>query len=124
MSRIISAPQRALRADRQVPVGMIAIEQLREGAIRERRRHVLQLQQPVQPQVADAIELALLEPRPDQHVAHQLEAGAEIPLERRQADDGGVVADVDVQLRADAPERLVHVERRLDRRSPRRACRR
>ena len=36
----------------------------------------------------------------------------EKPLERRQADHGRVVADVDVQLRADAPQRFVHVERR------------
>ena len=36
----------------------------------------------------------------------------EIPLERRQAEDGRVVADVDVELRADPAERLVHVERR------------
>ena len=84
MSRIISERSAPFGADRQVAVGMIAIEQLREGAIGERRRHVLQLQQPVQPQVADAIELALLEPRPDQHVAHQLEAATEIALERRQ----------------------------------------
>ena len=112
MSRIISARSDPSDADRQVAVRMVAIEQLRERAIGQRRRHVLQLQQPVQPQIADAIELALLEPRADQHVAHQLEAAIEIALERRQAEDGGVVTDVDVELRADAAERLVDVERR------------
>jgi len=93
-----------------MPVRMMAIEELGEGAIGQRRRHLLQLQQPVEPQVADAIELALLEARLEQHVAHQLEAAREIALQRRQAEHGRVVPDVDVELRADPAERLVHVQ--------------
>ena len=112
MSRIISARSDPLGADRQVPVGMVAIEQLRERAIGERRRHVLQLQQPVAAagrgrdrtraaRSAAAISMSRTSSRPRSRIA----------LERRQAEDRGVVADVDVELRADAAERFVHVER-------------
>ena len=73
----------------------------------------LQLQQPVQAQIADAIELALLEARPDRPCrATSSRPRAEIPLERRQAEHRRVVADVGVELRADPRQRFVHVERR------------
>ena len=113
--RDVSERQRAQRpfgADRHVSVRVIAVEQLREHAIGERRRHVAELQQTIEPQLAHAIELALLQTRPDQHVGDQLEPLIEKPAERRQADQRRVVADVGVELRTDPSQRFVDVERR------------
>ena len=90
---------------------MIAVEQLRERAVGQRRRHVLQLQQPVQAKIADAIELALLEPRPDQHVADQIEPAIEMALQRGQPEHGRVVPDVEIELRANPPQCFLTVER-------------
>ena len=53
---------------------MVRIQQLGEGAVGERRRHVAQLHEPVEPQLADAIEVPLVEPRTDEHVGEHRDA--------------------------------------------------
>ena len=51
--------QRFLGADRQVPVGVLGIEQLGEDAVGDGRRQIAELDEPVEPQLAHAIEVAL-----------------------------------------------------------------
>ena len=49
--------QRGFTAERHVAVGMAAVEQLDERAIGDRARHVAKLREPVQAQLADALEI-------------------------------------------------------------------
>ena len=90
---------------------MAAVEQLGEHAVGDRRRQVAKLQQPMQAQLPHAIDFPLLEARPHHHVGDELEAAIQKSLQRRQADDGGVVADVGLELCADPAQRFVDIER-------------
>ena len=94
-------------------VGMAAIQLLGEHSIGNRGRQIAELKQPMHAQVAHAIDFPLLEARPQDHVGHQLEAAIQESLQRRQANNRGVVADIGVELRADAAQRFVDVEGRI-----------
>ncbi len=59
-----SRSQRLLGADRQVAIRMVAVEQPQERPLGHRRRHLAQLQQPVDAQVAHALEIRVVEARP------------------------------------------------------------
>ena len=60
-----------LAAERRVAVRMRAVQQPDERAIGDRARHVAQLRQPVQPQLAHALEVGLGERRPRDDVGEQ-----------------------------------------------------
>ena len=91
---------------------MRAVQQPDERAIGDRAGHVAQLRQPVQPQLAHAREVVLSQRRPRDDVGEQRERRAAanrlrtVTLATRR-----VGADVGVELRAEARERLVHLDR-------------
>ena len=116
--------ERALTADRQVPVGMALIEQFRERAVRKCRWHVSHLHEPVQTEIADAVEVSALESRALDHVAEQRETAVGETGQHRQAEQRGIGADLGVDLSADAPQRLVEPQRVERPGSPRPADRR
>ena len=63
--------QRRCGADREVPVGMLAVHQAQERALGDRGRRVLQLAEPIEPELAHAIEIGLAQARPKQDVREQ-----------------------------------------------------
>ena len=103
---------------------MVPIEELRVRAIGERRRQVAHLHQPVEPQLADPLEVGALQARPAQHVGQKDDRAIGEARQARERQDRRVRPDLGVEVSADAAERVVQLERRRDRRSPRRACRR
>ena len=54
-----------------MPVGVLAVDQAQKGAIGDGRRHVPQLRQPMQPQLAHARHVGLSYRRPDDDVGEQ-----------------------------------------------------
>ena len=90
---------------------MAAIEKLREGTIGERRRHVPNLHQPVEPEVSNAFEVRGFEPRPLNHVREQCKAARGEPFQHAQSEHACVRPDLGVDLAADAAERFVQTER-------------
>ena len=80
--------------------------------------------QAVQAQIADPLEVPVVEPRLAQHLGHQPDAAVREARSVGQAEQRRVGADLDVELRADPAERLVERRALECRRTPRRACRR
>ncbi len=74
---------------------------------------VLDLLQPLEPQVADAIEIVVREVWLDDDLSHHGETNLEKSIERRQADDHRVHAGLDIEIAADARNPVGHVERAL-----------
>jgi len=105
------AAQRSFGADRQVAVRMALVQQLRVNAIGQRRWRVAQLHEPIEPEIAHAIEIALFEPWLQHHVSEQLESARRVPREHRQFEQGAVGPDFGFELRSDAGERIVQVQR-------------
>ena len=58
-------------ADRQVSVCVIAVHQAQERALGDRGRRVLELTQPVETKLSDAIEVRLAQAWPEQDVCEQ-----------------------------------------------------
>ena len=70
--------------ERQVPVRMRAVQHARERALGERRRVILHLLQPLEPQVADAIEVVVARFGAVDDLVHDRQPGLEESIERRQ----------------------------------------
>ena len=104
--------QRRLGADRRVPVRMRAVKQFEKRAIGDRGRHVAELGQAMQPELAHAGEVGVAQRRPGDHVGEQLQCARGEAAEHGDAGDGRVRSDVGVELRAEPRERLVHLDRR------------
>ena len=119
-----SAPRSAaLVADREVAVRMRAVEQPQERALGHRRRQVLQLAQPIEPQLPDA-----RRSRPRAGSAASSWSASSARRDRRSAPASsarrrGVGADLDVVVAADARQRVGDVDRAERRRCPRPPCR-
>ena len=103
--------QRFLGADRQVPVGVLGIEQLGEDAVGDGRRQIAELDEPAEPELAHSIEVAWIQARGPHHRGEQLQCPRGVLFERRQLEQRRVGADLGIEMRADAAERLVHRER-------------
>ena len=102
--------ERGLGADRQVPVGVLAVEALHEHALGDGRRHVAQLRQAIEAQLADAIELACVQARAGRQIGQQIQAALGEPLQRRDAEQRGVGADLRVEAGAETAECLVELQ--------------
>ena len=81
------------------------------GKAAQIRIRLAQLQQPVQPQIAHALEVTLVEPGRRHHLGEQCQRRRCGPPERRQSDEGGVGADLGLELRAQASQPIVEAER-------------
>ena len=118
--------ERPLAAERRVAVRMVAVEQPDERAIGDRARHVAQLRQPMQPQLAHPLEVGLgaATAAPPCRRA----ATAPAPAKRLSAVTRRAAAASEPMSESScapiARQRLVHLDRRARRRCPRRACRR
>ncbi len=104
--------ERRLAADRRVAVGMRAVDQPQERAIGDGAGHVAHLRQAVQPQLPYAREIALAQRGADDHVRQDRERALGESAEDGDAGDRRVRSDVGVELRAEARQRLVHLDRR------------
>ena len=58
-------------ADGQVPVGMRGIQQPEERAFRHRRRKIGELTEPIEPELANTLEVGILHRRRDEHPGQQ-----------------------------------------------------
>src|SRR5215207_3633824 len=103
--------QRALRADRQVSVRVLGIEQLREDAVGDGRRQIAELDEPIEPQLAHPIEIALIQERYPDHRGEQVERSRGVLFERRQLEERRVGADLGIEMRTYPAEGFVHRER-------------
>ena len=103
----VHRPQRCFGANRQVAIGVRAVKALREHPLGDGRWHVAKLQQPVEPQVAHAVEVGGLEAGPRNHLCQQGQRRRRRPLERREPDERRIGADLGFELRAEPAERLV-----------------
>ena len=122
MSRTLSARKRSFGPDRHVAVRMSAVQQLCEHAVGDA---------PAACREAAAADAGAGRARDRLPAARsaaaspcrdELEAAIEKSLQRRQADDGGVVPDVGLELCADPARALRGRRAPNDRRSLRRAC--
>ena len=105
-------PQRLFGAERHVRVRMRAVHHLHEGAIGNRGRHVANLHEPGQPELADAIEVGDVQPRANHAIGEQRQRLRREFRKRRHREHRRVGGDVGFEVRADAGERGVHVDRR------------
>ena len=117
------AAERVLRPDRLVPVRMAAVQQPGEGAIRDRRRHVAQLDEPVQAQLADAIEIALLQSSGGRSCRRAARRPRRRPRERRQRQRASRPTRFRCPGARPCARALRARRSRPDRRTLRRACR-
>ena len=92
---------------------MRAVQHARKRAIGHRAGVVLQLTQPLQSQVANAIEVVVGEVGFGDHLVDERQAGVEKPIERGHPDHHRVHAHVEIELAADARHAIGDVERRL-----------
>ena len=92
---------------------MRSIQHPRISALRERARVVFHLLQPLEPEVADAVEIIVLEIRRRHDLVNQLQTGLEESIERRQADDDGVHAGLEIEIAADPRDAIGNLEGRL-----------
>ena len=90
---------------------MVAVNQLGEGAVGERRRHVANLHETIEPQIADAFEVTDVEPRTSRHLREERRAAVGEPRQHGQAEKRRVGSDFGVELCADASERFVERQR-------------
>ena len=90
---------------------MIAIEILREQPVSDRRGQVAKLHQAIEAQLADPVEVALIQARACHHRRQELERARRILLQRGELQQRRVGADLGVQMRPDPAERFVHGER-------------
>ncbi len=88
-----------------------AVQSLREHALGNSRRHVAQLQQTIQPQVADTFEVGGLEARARQHLGEQRHRRRLRAFERRQANERRVGSNLGVQLSPKPAKSLVQRQR-------------
>ncbi len=102
--------QRRFGSHRQVRVRMVAEEQPAERAVRQRRRHVAQLHQPVDAKFAQAPELVRIERGPRQDVGQQPQPSAGEACEHRERDHRRVGSDLGVDRRADAAQFLLQLD--------------
>ena len=89
-----------------------AVQQLQERAIGERGRHVAQLRETMQAELADAREIALAQRRPDDDVGEKRERAVGKAAEHGGTHRQRVRSDVGVELRADAGQLFVNLNRR------------
>ena len=94
-------------------VRMRAVDDARKGAIGHRAGVVLELTQPLESQVANAVEIVVGEVGGGDHLVDQRQAGVQKAIERRHADDHRVDAHIEVELAANARHPIGDVERRL-----------
>jgi hypothetical protein len=92
---------------------MRSVEDPRERALGNRRRVILELPQPLEPQVADTVEVVVVQIRGRDDLVDQFEPDIEEAIERRQSDGNRVHADLDVEVAANARHAIRDVERRL-----------
>ena len=93
-------------------VRRIAVQQPGERAVGDHAGHVAQLDEPVQPQLTHPHEIGFAECGPHDDLGQQLEAALGETTESGHAEERRVRADVDVELRADSRELLVHLDGR------------
>ncbi len=94
---------------------MAAIEAAHEQQVGQRRRRVAQLPETVHAQAGDPGHVRWVQSRPFGHVHEQLDGPFPMTRQREHREHGRVVADVGVELAADAGQRLVqrlHRQRR------------
>ena len=65
-------------------VGVVAVHQAQERALGDRGRRVLELTQPIETKLADAIEVGLAKAGPEQDVGEQRRSALGEPRQRRQ----------------------------------------
>ena len=104
-------PQRCFAPDRQMAVRMRAVQPLSEHPLGNRGRHLPHLEEPVEPEIAHALEIGGIQPRPHDHLRQQRQRGRRGSLERGEADERRVGADLGIELRAEPAEGLVQGER-------------
>jgi hypothetical protein len=71
---------------------------------------ILHLLQPLEPKVADAIEIVVGEVRRRHDLVNKLQTGFEKPIERGQRDDDGVHARFEIEIAADAGDAIGNIE--------------
>ena len=103
--------ERRFAPDRRMAVRMRAVEQPEKRAIGERAGHVAQLRQAVQPQLPHAREVVLAQRRAHDDVGEQAERALREAAENGDARHRRVGSDVGVELRAEARERFVDLDR-------------
>jgi hypothetical protein len=103
--------QRVRRADWQVAVRVLGVEELREHAIGNRRGEIAELDQAVETELAHALDVSRLESRRAHHRRQQRQRPRRVRRERRDLEQGRVRADLGLEVRADPAERLVHLQR-------------
>ena len=106
-------PKRFFGAERHVRVRMRAIDELHEGAIGDRGRHVADLDESRQPQLPEPVEVRFRQPRPDDAVGHQGERLAAETREACHGQHGRVRRDIGIEMRTDAGKCRVDVDGRL-----------
>ena len=110
-SSTVDRPQRLLRSDGRWPYGCWPYSSSREDTLGHRRRHVPHLHEAVEPLIAHAFELPGLEPRTRHDVREELERRVGEAPERRQPEHRRVGANLGLEVRTDAAQRFVQLER-------------
>ena len=90
---------------------MRAVQQADVRALGKRRRHVTELYQPVQAEIADSRELPLFEPRPDGHLGEDLECPRRKAFEPGHGQQRRIRPNLGIELGADPGERIVQRQR-------------
>ena len=89
------------------------IQHPRKGALGERARVVFHLLQALEPEVADAVEIVVLEIRRRHDLVNQLQSRLEESIERCQSDDDRVHAGLEIEVAADPRDAIGNLEGRL-----------
>ena len=93
-------------------VGMLAIDQTEEGTVRDGRRHISKLRQPVQTQLPHAHHVAIFHRWSCDNVSEQRERAVGKARQDREAGDDAVRSDIGLDLGAKARDRLMYLDRR------------
>jgi hypothetical protein len=104
-------PETGIGANRQVRVRVLSVDEPQERPFGDGGGDILQLTQAIEPQLADARELALLETWPRHQVGQQPRAARREPGQRGQREVGRITADVHVVVGTDSRERIGHLDR-------------
>ena len=105
-------PQRFRTANGEVTVRMRRIQQAEKCALRDRGWQVGQLTEAIEAQLANTLEIGVAHRRRGQHVGHERRTAFGKPCQRCQCKQGGVGANLHVVLRADASQRIGHIDSR------------
>ena len=106
ISSTVAAQDAGRVADAVVPVGMVAVERLHVGAIGPGLRLRAHLPQPIEPQAAHPLHVGLGEARAGQQIGEQRHRPRRMTGQRGQRDHRRVGPDLDVEVGADAGERI------------------